>query len=67
MQIDPNGEDNMSINQGICKDPQGSYTGISVQTTWDEQEKYLQEEKILKYPITFSIVLKMVNLLILVL
>tara|TARA_R100000008_G_C3574625_1_gene164394 strand:- start:1176 stop:1667 length:492 start_codon:yes stop_codon:yes gene_type:complete len=28
---------------------QGSYTGISVQDTWKEQEKYLKEEKILPY------------------
>ena len=30
-----------------CK---GSYTGISVQKTWQEQEKYLITEKIGKYP-----------------
>jgi len=30
-----------------CK---GSYTGISVQSTWSDQEKYLREEKIAKYP-----------------
>ena len=30
-----------------CK---GSYTGISVQPTWSDQEKYLREEKIAKYP-----------------
>lgn len=29
---------------------QGSYTGISVQPTWEEQDRYLKEEKILKYP-----------------
>ena len=28
----------------------GSYTGISVQPTWEQQEKYLKEEKIAKYP-----------------
>tara|TARA_Y100000310_G_scaffold100094_1_gene97953 strand:- start:3372 stop:3902 length:531 start_codon:yes stop_codon:yes gene_type:complete len=28
---------------------QGSYTGVSVQTTWEEQVKYLKNEKILKY------------------
>ena len=28
----------------------GSYTGISVQETWEEQVRYLREEKILKYP-----------------
>ena len=27
----------------------GSYTGISVQDTWEEQEEYLREEKIGKY------------------
>ena len=27
----------------------GSYTGISVQATWEQQEKYLKEEKIAKY------------------
>ena len=30
-----------------CK---GSYTGISVQPTWEEQDRYLIEEKIVKYP-----------------
>ncbi len=33
-----------------AKRPKGSYTGISVHDTWYEQAKYLQEEKILKYP-----------------
>jgi hypothetical protein len=28
----------------------GSYTGISVQPTWEQQVEYLKEEKILKYP-----------------
>ena len=28
----------------------GSYTGISVQSTWEEQEQYLINDKILKYP-----------------
>ena len=28
---------------------QGAYTGISVQETWEEQEKYLRDEKILPY------------------
>ena len=27
----------------------GAYTGISVQPTWEEQDKYLREEKIGKY------------------
>jgi len=30
-----------------CK---GSYTGISVQKTWKEQDQYLFEEKLAKYP-----------------
>lgn len=30
-----------------CK---GSYTGISVQPTWEEQDRYLIEKKIVKYP-----------------
>jgi len=34
----------------IAKKMQGSYTGISVQPTWEDQEKYLREEKIAKYP-----------------
>ena len=34
----------------IDSKPKGSYTGISVQPTWAEQEKYLEEEKIAKYP-----------------
>lgn len=29
--------------------PKGSYTGISVQPTWEEQVDYLKEEKILPY------------------
>ena len=32
------------------KNPQGSYTGVSVQPTWPAQERYLREEKIAKYP-----------------
>ena len=32
------------------KNIKGSYTGISVYNTWEEQDKYLREEKILKYP-----------------
>ena len=28
----------------------GSYTGISVQPTWEEQERYLRDDKIAKYP-----------------
>ena len=47
--IGPNGEE-YEYKSTIAADPQGSYTGISVQATWDEQVKYLREEKILKYP-----------------
>jgi len=47
--IGPNGEE-YEYKSTIGDDPQGSYTGISVQATWDEQVKYLREEKILKYP-----------------
>ena len=28
----------------------GAYTGISVQSTWEAQDRYLREEKIVKYP-----------------
>lgn len=34
----------------IDKNNKGSYTGISVQSTWKEQEAYLENEKIAKYP-----------------
>jgi len=34
----------------IGKTCKGSYTGISVQETWEEQEAYLTEDKIGKYP-----------------
>jgi len=34
----------------IGKNNKGSYTGISVQSTWEEQEAYLENEKIAKYP-----------------
>ena len=34
----------------IGKKVKGAYTGISVQDSWEEQEKYLRNEKILKYP-----------------
>ena len=33
----------------IGKSVNGTYNGISVQDTWEEQEKYLREEKIGKY------------------
>jgi|TARA_E500000305_G_C4007825_1_gene230970 hypothetical protein len=39
-----------STNQ---KNVKGSYTGVSVQPTWELQEKYLQEDKIGKYPYHF--------------
>jgi hypothetical protein len=32
------------------KKAKGSYTGISVQKTWDEQVEYLLKDKIAKYP-----------------
>ena len=35
-----------STTQKTCS---GSYTGVSVQDTWEEQEKYLAEEKIKPY------------------
>ena len=34
----------------IGKNCKGAYTGISVQPTWDEQERYLFEKKLAKYP-----------------
>ena len=34
----------------IGKNNKGSYTGISVKATWEEQEAYLENEKIAKYP-----------------
>ena len=34
----------------IAKNCKGAYTGISVQPTREEQERYLIEEKIVKYP-----------------
>jgi len=34
----------------IGKKCQGAYTGISVQESWEEQERYLLEEKLAKYP-----------------
>ena len=33
----------------IGKTAQGAYTGISVQSTWDEQKRYIIEDKIGKY------------------
>ena len=34
----------------IAKNCKGSYTGISVQSSWEEQKRYLFEEKLAKYP-----------------
>ena len=34
----------------IGKNISGTYNGISVQETWEEQERYLKEDKIGKYP-----------------
>jgi len=34
----------------INKKIKGSYTGISVQSTWEKQERYLREEKLANYP-----------------
>mgnify|MGYP001451302211 CR=1 FL=1 len=34
----------------IGKNIKASYTGISVQPTWKQQDQYLREEKIVKYP-----------------
>jgi len=45
--IDEVGECEYKSTEG--KSIKGSYTGISVQSTWEEQEKYLREEKIGKY------------------
>ena len=34
----------------IAKNINATYNGISVQDTWEDQEKYIKEEKIGKYP-----------------
>jgi hypothetical protein len=47
--INQNG-DGVEYKSTIGKTVKGSYTGISVQTSWEKQVKYLKEEKILKYP-----------------
>jgi hypothetical protein len=44
------GNDPVEYKSTTGKAVQGAYTGISVQPTWEEQEKYLREEKIAKYP-----------------
>jgi hypothetical protein len=46
--IDENGEE-VEYKSTIDKRCKGAYTGISVQPTWEEQVKYLREEKLLKY------------------
>jgi|TARA_B100001093_G_C26688487_1_gene953750 hypothetical protein len=46
--IDETGE--CEYKSTISKSIQGTYNGISVQDTWEEQERYLREEKIMKYP-----------------
>jgi hypothetical protein len=47
--IGPNDE-GYEYKSTIDKRCKGSYTGISVQPTWKEQEEYLIKEKIGKYP-----------------
>ena len=42
--------DPVEYKSTINKNPKGSYTGISVQRSWEEQVRYLKEEKIAKYP-----------------
>jgi hypothetical protein len=42
--------DPVEYKSTINKNNKGSYTGISVQPTWEEQEQYLENEKIAKYP-----------------
>ena len=37
----------------ICASINATYNGISVQPTWEEQVKYLKDEKIAKYPLHF--------------
>jgi len=43
-------DDGVEYKSTTGKLVKGAYTGISVQPTWEEQEKYLREEKIAKYP-----------------
>ena len=45
---DKNGDDN-EYKSTTAKEIKGTYTGISVQPTWEEQEHYLVHEKIGKY------------------
>lgn len=42
--------DEVEYKSTIGKEIQGAYTGISVQSTWEDQVRYLREEKIAKYP-----------------
>ena len=42
--------DPVEYKSTTAKHCQGSYTGISVFDTWEEQKRYLLEEKIAKYP-----------------
>jgi hypothetical protein len=45
--FDENGE--YEYKSTIGKDINGTYNGISVQPTWEEQKEYFKNEKILKY------------------
>tara|TARA_R110000796_G_scaffold10590_1_gene35194 strand:+ start:84 stop:581 length:498 start_codon:yes stop_codon:yes gene_type:complete len=47
--INQQGEE-VEYKSTTAKNCQGCYTGVSVQPTWEEQERYLLEEKIAKYP-----------------
>tara|TARA_B100000131_G_C17970273_1_gene554157 strand:- start:243 stop:743 length:501 start_codon:yes stop_codon:yes gene_type:complete len=47
--INEHGEE-VEYKSTIGKSVKGSYTGISVQPTWQQQDKYLREEKLAKYP-----------------
>ena len=49
--IGPNGEE--YEYKSSTKKVQGNYSGVSVQGTWEEQEKYLKEVKIAKYPLHY--------------
>jgi hypothetical protein len=42
--------DELEYKSTTGKNCKGSYTGVSVQPTWEEQERYLLEDKIAKYP-----------------
>jgi hypothetical protein len=46
--INQNGEE-LEYKSTIDKHCKGAYTGISVQPTWEQQEKYLTDKKIGKY------------------